>query len=237
MTIDREELIQEIGKHAADVLKNSGNPAERLQACFILHQIEDGNVREEQAREMMERIIPELAGKESGESREIRRDLMAQLYDANLTIRDMARGAMAHYKSGKNSQGILEGILEVLASAGEPSSECSIADANWKAVHACRMRAPILIHIHADRLSQIDIDTRCRKWARIDIDGKISLSGEGSATGFEFADDKVAAVYRFDNPEGHDGATQSASLVWERRFLYTAQMTQEQLAELKERSK
>lgn len=233
--MDRKELIQEFEKRA---LKLLGDEAERgvvdvgggeyafqrVATLFMLQQIEKDKEREDQMLEMVARLGPaleKLTTEESDGSRQIRRDLMSQLYDANHMLRLLASESMKHFVEGTGGPN-LDLIFEGLAIAGEyDDGMMLVKDVDWKAVHACEMRAPRYVeHPQSEKWDE-------GVWVCIDQDGASSFN-ETHVTELGYANADTAAVYRFCE----DG---SALLYWERRFLYTAQMSEEQLKRLKEK--
>jgi hypothetical protein len=231
--MDRKELIQEIEKRGLKLLQyesgvvtpESGEFAfHRVATLFMLHQLEKDKEREDQMMEMVERLAPALekmTADESDASRKIRHDLMSQLYDANLTLRDLSCAAMKHFVEGTGGLNF-DLISEKLANAGEYDGEVMpIGDVDWKAVHACEIRAPRYVEHPQSESWEKGV------WIYIDQDGT-SLFDEAHVIALGYVDASIAAIYRFCE----DG---SAWLYWQRRFLYTAQMTKEQINILKEK--
>ncbi len=226
--MDEKELIQEIEKNATQLLSGPGTGGtSKLQALMALHEIERDKERNELMVQVLERSMPDLMKAMTRSSEDgavaLRRDLMSQLYDANRVIKEMAECAMQNFIKGT---GFDVGVIEKLADAGEyDGAVVPIDDVDWKAVHACEMRAP----------RYLKNSTHCKDWEVWEEGAWLHISeqmrqtfNEVHVTALGYLNASTAAVYRFCE----DG---TALLYWERRVLYTAQMTEEQLRRLKEK--
>ena len=221
--MDGKELIQEIEKNATHLLSGPGTGGtSKLQALMALYEVERDKERNELMVQVLERSMPDLMKAMTSSSEDghaaLRRDLMGQLYDANRMIKEMAQCAMRNFVEGTGFDvGI---VIEKLADAGEyDGAVVPIDDVDWKAVHACEMRAP--------RYLKSRKNWEEGSWLYVDQRGKESYD-EVHITALGYLNASTAAVYQYCE----DG---TALLYWERRFLYTAQMTKEQLDDLKER--
>ncbi len=223
--MDEKELIQEIEKRAGGLLTSTSHhdgSSAKLQALMALYEIERDKERNELMVQVLERSMPDLMKAMTSSSEDgnaaFRRDLMSQLYDANRVIKEMAECAMQNFIKGTGfNVGV---VIEKLADAGEyDGAVVSVDDVDWKAVHDCEMRAP--------RYLKSRKNWEKGSWLYVDRRGKESYD-EVHITALGYLNASTAAVYQYCE----DG---TALLYWERRFLYTAQMTKEQLDDLKER--
>lgn len=244
--IQNMEIRQELEKLAKDMATSDMEaPVRRgrLQALWILYQL--GKMPKD-APSSSKSDAFEMMRDAHEESMQIIRELRQQLLDKDGMICSLSERLSQNIFEILSADKPIEDMIPILSHARDFRTKrysdqagpgiWPMSGISWKDVHACILRAPEFIYIENTRLDEYD--SLLREWVIIHKNGLISLSGKNVVTPLEFLDEETAAVYRFEkNPALSDQVpAQSARLVWERRFVYTAQMTREQQRKLESES-
>ncbi len=266
--MDTNELKQEIEKHAAAIIGNTaeghgGDPSlYKLVASYILLQLEKEGDVEERMEIFMPKMLEAIKGM-PGESKQVIDDLrrhnvelQEHLGQAQNDLRLLAKDVTKYAAGliGEKSIGMSNARFETLASQEDVYDlEEKVDDVDWQAVHDLRLRAPRYLEFVWEKRDgeldyacpkQIDAWTDEGSWIYVDKEGEM-IFNECHVAGNGYLDEEVAALYQMCpmDEESEEGRppTSRALLQWERRFLYTAQMSkgrQEDLKrEMKKRSK
>lgn len=244
--MDPKELKQEIEKHAtkvmaSDVSGSGHGPSSvhvafnKLVASYILLQLEKDGERDEQLEDFMPKMLDALKGT-PGESKEIRnlrtQNLQLQDYlgqaqnDLRLLAKDVTKYSCEAI--GKHSGSLDNARFEMLASQDDPYDlEENQVDVDWEAVHDLRVRAPRHLGFEPEQ-----VEGRAEgMWVYVEKDGTIAFD-DCHVTALGYLNEDTAAVYEL-NDCFEDREVPNAHLRWERRFLYTAQMTKGRQEDLK----
>ena len=233
--MDPKELKQEIEKNATHLLSSPGTGGtSNLQALMALHQLEQDKERDEQLEGFMPKMLEALKGMPSdsrdviGDLRNHNLQLQEHLGQAQNDLRLLAKDVTKYAAEliGEKASGMSDARFETLASQDDVYDlEETLAAVDWRAVHDLRIRAPRHLEFregHANR------EGWRGTWLYIDSAGEF-MTDDCNVTALGYLNEETAAVYRV----GDDGDEPSGELYWERRFLYTAQMTKGRQEDLK----
>lgn len=226
------ELRQEVEKLARKLATTEmGSPVgegAQLQALWMLYQL---SKTPPEVSEVPEEFAQSLRGMQETHEQSVQliRELRGQVLDQAQMMHEMTQNALDLVNASMNGPS-LDAMIPVLASAKKCEIEVPlIEEVNWTAVHACMERAPIHIVWGQDRPQGLD-------WISIDYRRSVTTFAN-DVSAFECIHEGTAALYRFSGirTKKHKEIALAADLVWERRFLYTAQMTRDQQLKLEKK--
>ncbi len=263
--MDANELKQEIEKQAAKVIgreyDQENSDFQKVVTSYILLQLEKDGDNQERIEAFMPKMLEAISG--IGGSDRVVRDLQNHnihlqntLAEAQDMLRRLAVETTKHAMEtvGRSAGIVGEARFEMLVNQDDVYDlEETLESVDWRAVHDLRIRAPRYLDF-----GYKDIEAWADEgvWMYVDKHGSMSFN-EAHVTGLGYINEDVAAVYHVcssdwdiddlkksiedDDHEMSDKTRVKALLYWERRFLYTAQMSkgrQEDLKrEMKKRSK
>ena len=252
--MDANELKQEIEKQAAKVIgrkyDQENSDFQKVVTSYILLQLEKDGDNQERMEAFMPKVLEAISG--IGGSDKVVRDLQShniQLQQSLAEAQDMLRRLAVDTTKyamdavGRGSGTIGDARFEMLASQDDVYDlEEKIDEVDWQAVHDLRIRAPRYVDVKG-AAAQENAEAWAKDegaWIYVSKDGVMSFN-ECQVTGVGYLNENTAAVYLVVDVSEEDESLTKSLLKWERRFLYTAQMSkgrQEDLrVEMKKRSK
>ena len=242
--MDPNELKQEIERHATSIISDKNgvkDPAFRkLVASHILLQLEKDDDVQERMETFMPQMLETFKGMPGGS-----RDAIRDLRDHNLQLQDALAQSQNNFRllataAVKHSLETIEkdwgdgARFEMLASQEDVYDlEEQFDDVDWQAIHDLRIRAPRYVGFKGAAAQEWTKEEGI--WIYIDKAGSMSFN-ECHVTGLGYLNEDTAAVYQVVESEEDEPLTK-ALLQWERRFLYTAQMSKGRQEDLKREMK
>lgn len=220
MDIQREHIRKQLNGLATDLASSTSRGEEKLLALWILYRLRS------------EKVVDSDLGLDSireahRESMEIIESLRQQVLDKDQLIYSMTNNAFDLAKSSTHERSLDE-MIHILANQRISEDYLHVDAVKWDEVHRCMLHAPV--HLVTDYQSA----KRKGEWLIVRRDGS-GYTTEEHINPYEDLRENVAALYRFTASwrkfEGEDFVV--AKLVWERRFAYLVQMSEEQFAKIK----
>ncbi len=256
--MDTNELKQEIEKQAAKIIgrkyDQDDSDFQKVVALYILLQLENDVDNQERMEVFMPKMLEAVSG--IGGSEKLVRDLQNHnihlqntLAEAQDMLRRLAVETTKHAMEtvGRSAGIVGEARFEMLVNQDDVYDlEETLENVDWRAVHDLRIQAPRYLDF-----GYKDIEAWADEgvWMYVDKHG----FNEAHVTGLGYINEDVAAVYHVcssdwdiddlkksiedDDHEMLDKTRVKALLYWERRFLYTAQMSKGRQEDLKREMK
>lgn len=249
--MDPNELKQEIERHAAEIISDKNgvkDPAfRRLVASHILLQLEKDDDAQERMEVFMPQMLEAFKGMPGGSKQmidDMRRhnvELQDRLGQAQNDLRLLAKDVTKHAAGliGEKSVGMSTARFEMLASQEDVYDlEEQFDDVDWQAIHDLRIRAPRYVDVKRAATQE-----GAQEWAKdegawiyVNKAGSMSFN-ECQVTGLGYLNENTTAVYLVVDVSEEDEPGTKSLLQWERRFLYTAQMSKGRQEDLKREMK
>lgn len=248
--MDINELKQEIEKQATNIISGKDGirhpKFDQLVASHILLQLEKDGDNQERMEAFMPKLLEAVSGMGGLQSHNVQ--LQNTLGEAQDMLRRLAVETTKHAMDAVGtSAGIVgEARFEMLVNQDDVYDlEETLENVDWRAVHELRIRASRYLDF-----GYKDIEAWADEgvWMYVDKHGSMSFN-EAHVTGLGYINEDVAAVYHVcssdwdiddlkksmedDDHEMSDKTRVKALLYWERRFLYTAQMSKGRQEDLK----